>query len=189
MIIGIGGKSGSGKDTIAEFLQARYGFSYDQIASPLKSAVKALFSLSDAEVYDRELRGKPLAGWPGWTVRKLLQLIGDLLRDNIDGQILVKSLCRRLNNRGQTPSDWVIPDVRLPNETEMLRSVFGKDFVMMRVTRPGFDGRNIGGIEGHKTEQYDLDADYTFANDSTKEDLWKEVEAVMEKLLGRTGQT
>jgi hypothetical protein len=190
MIIGICGKAGSGKDTIAEFIQNKYGFSHDWLAAPLKRTVKDLFVLSDDEVYDRELRELPLDDWPDWSVRKLLQFIGtELLRRNIDDMILVRSLCRRLTHRGKTPlnavGSWIIPDIRLPNEIEMLRKVFGENFVMMKVIRPGYDGKKVG-IEGHETEKHDLAADFEFLNDSTKEDLWEKVEAVMEGLLERT---
>ena len=43
MIIGIAGFQGSGKDTIADYLQNIYGFKRDSFASTLKDAVAAVF--------------------------------------------------------------------------------------------------------------------------------------------------
>ena len=45
MIIGICGFQGSGKDTIADYLQNIYGFKRDSFAATLKDAVAAVFWL------------------------------------------------------------------------------------------------------------------------------------------------
>ena len=60
MIIGIAGFQGSGKDTIADYLQNIYGFKRDSFASTLKDAVSSVFG------WDRELlegRTKESRAW------------------------------------------------------------------------------------------------------------------------------
>lgn len=188
MIIGICGKAGSGKDTIADYLCDHMGYNRDSLAAPIKRLVMDVFGLDEETVYDRVKREQPLPDWPGWTVRKLLQFIGtELMRKNIDDRIWVKSLCLRLK---RSLGSYVIPDVRIPNEAQMLKETFGDAFIMIKVVRPGCDGNTVGGIQGHETEKYDIQADHVLVNDSTIEDLWKKVSIVMEMETGncKTGK-
>lgn len=183
MIIGIVGKARSGKDTIANILCNIYGFERDSLAAPIKKLVKDVFVLDDETVYGEIKREQPLQEWEGWTVRKLLQFIGtDLLRKNIDDRIWVKSLWMRL--RDVQGKNFVIPDIRIPNEKEFLKDKFGKDFVVFKVTRPGFLGQTTGGISGHETEKYDIEADFTFENNGTIDNLNDKVISVMDVDLG-----
>ena len=50
MIIGLVGKKGSGKDTMADFLVENYHFKQYAYAEPLKKLCQDLFCLTDAQV-------------------------------------------------------------------------------------------------------------------------------------------
>lgn len=50
MLIGLVGRRGTGKDTIAHHLVASYNFRNRKFAGPLKDALKSLFCLTDAHV-------------------------------------------------------------------------------------------------------------------------------------------
>ena len=153
-IVGVCGHAGSGKDTIGAYLCKRYGFQQESLAAPIKRLVKDIFVLDDKTVYDRVEREKPLKDWNGWSVRKLLQYIGsELLRKNIDDKIWVKSLWRRIQ-KASGPSNFVITDLRIPNERTFLKRHLGDKFICIRVERLGFDGRTTGGIKGHMTEAH-----------------------------------
>ena len=202
MLIGVGGKAGAGKDTIGDHLVAKYGFKKIALADPIKRLVKDVFVLSDEEVYDREKREQPMEKWGGRSVRQLLQYIGtELFRENVDEEIWVKSLWFRVEN--DPNFNYVVTDVRFPNELEYLSKSAGKDFVFIKVEREGCDGQ-VGIVQPerssfkkfldylcmrtpkktvHASEAYDLKAAHVIENNSTFEDLYIEVEAIAECYL------
>lgn len=179
IIVGISGKAGSGKDTIGDHLVSHYGFGKDGLSFPLKKAVLDIFSLEQEQIYDRIEREQPLANWPGWTGRKLLQYVAtELFRDNIDEHIWLKSLCLRLDNK---PGLWVVTDIRFPNERVFLKKLYGDNFVGIRVEREGHNGAPSG-IPGHLSEKYEVDADHVIVNDGDLPSLYYKVDSIMEKI-------
>ena len=141
MIIGIAGFQGSGKDTIADYLQNIYGFKRDSFAGTLKDAVSAVFG------WDRELlegRTKESRAWreqvdawwserlnmPNLTPRYVLQIWGtEVARKSFHDDTWIASLENKLR---KTNNDIVISDVRFPNEILAIKRAGG---VVIRVTR------------------------------------------------------
>jgi hypothetical protein len=141
MIIGIAGFQGSGKDTIADYLQNIYGFKRDSFASTLKDAVSSVFG------WDRELlegRTKESRAWreqvdawwserlnmPDLTPRYVLQVWGtEVARKSFHDDTWIASLENKLR---KTNNDIVISDVRFPNEIAAIKRAGG---VVIRVTR------------------------------------------------------
>jgi hypothetical protein len=141
MIIGIAGFQGSGKDTIADYLQNIYGFKRDSFASTLKDAVSSVFG------WDRELlegRTKESRAWreqvdawwserlnmPDLTPRYVLQVWGtEVARKSFHDDTWIASLENKLR---KTNNDIVISDVRFPNEISAIKRAGG---VVIRVTR------------------------------------------------------
>jgi len=180
MLIGICGKAGSGKDTVGHHLIRKYKFEQIALADPLKRLVKDVFVLDYDTVYDRVLREQELPEWKGWSVRKLLQFIGtELFRQNIESEIWVKSLWLRVKNNPD--KNYVVTDIRFPNELQFFIDNGGQDFVSFKTVRGGCAG-NVG-ITGHESEQYDLEANFTFENNGTVRDLYRNVDSVMNILM------
>lgn len=141
MIIGIAGFQGSGKDTIADYLQNIYGFKRDSFAATLKDAVSAVFG------WDRELlegRTTESRAWreqidPWWanrlnmpnlTPRLVLQRWGtEVARRSWHDDTWIASLENKLN---KAHNDIVITDVRFPNEIQAVRNAGG---IVIRVVR------------------------------------------------------
>jgi hypothetical protein len=141
MIIGIAGFQGSGKDTIADYLQNIYGFKRDSFAGTLKDAVSAVFG------WDRELlegRTKESRAWreqvdawwanrlnmPDLTPRLVLQKWGtEVARKSWHDDTWIASLENKLR---KTNNDIVISDVRFPNEIAAIKRAGG---IVIRVTR------------------------------------------------------
>ena len=174
MIIGICGKAGSGKDTIGDYLIDNYEFTKISLADPLKRLVQDVFVVDDHTMFDRKAREEELKLWPGWSVRKLLQYIGtELFRDNIDDSIWVKSLYYRILEEKKNPEtenrNYVITDIRFPNELQFLSEKFQGEFTSIRVVRDGYDGSV--GIQGHKSESYTLETDHVILNNKTIDEL------------------
>jgi hypothetical protein len=141
MIIGIAGFQGSGKDTIADYLQNVYGFKRDSFAATLKDAVAAVFG------WDRELlegRTTESRAWretvdswwanrlnmPDLTPRLVLQRWGtEVARKSWHDDTWIASLENKLN---RAHNDIVITDVRFPNEITAVRNAGG---IVIRVVR------------------------------------------------------
>lgn len=184
IVIGMIGKAGSGKDTVADYVVEKYGFKKIAFADPLKQAVQIIFDVDDDHMYDRDMRELPLPGWEPWSVRKLLQFVGtELMRNQIDEDIWVKNAA----SRARRISKCIISDVRFPNEVTDMRSRLEDQskMVFVRVTRPGHEDA-AGGIKGHASEALidQLDADIDIVNDGSLEDLYAKVDSLLKDIMG-----
>ena len=141
MIIGVCGLIGSGKDTIADYLQNIHQFRRESFAHTLKDAVAAVFG------WDRELlegRTKESRAWreqvdtwwanrlnmPNLTPRYVLQVWGtEVARKAFHDNIWIASLENKLR---KTTDDIVISDCRFPNEIKAIKDAGG---IVIRVIR------------------------------------------------------
>jgi hypothetical protein len=141
MIIGIAGFQGSGKDTIADYLQNIYGFKRDSFAATLKDAVAAVFGwdrdlLEGRTTESRAWREQVDPWWatrlnmPDLTPRLVLQKWGtEVARKSWHDDTWIASLENKLS---RAHNDIVITDVRFPNEIQAVRNAGG---IVIRVKR------------------------------------------------------
>jgi hypothetical protein len=162
MIIGICGLIGSGKDTIADYLQNIHQFRRESFAHTLKDAVAAVFG------WDRELlegRTKESRAWreqvdPWWaerlniphlTPRWVLQYWGtEVIRKGFHDDFWIAALENKLR---KTHDDIVISDCRFPNEIAAIKRAGG---IVIRVTRgaePDWYDTALGANAGIVPEQ------------------------------------
>jgi len=162
MIIGIAGFQGSGKDTIADYLQNIYGFKRDSFAATLKDAVAAVFG------WDRELlegRTTESRAWreqvdPWWasrlsmpnlTPRLVLQKWGtEVARKSWHDDTWIASLENKLS---RAHNDIVITDVRFPNEIEAVRNAGGIVIRVVRGPEPEWYETALGATAGILPDQ------------------------------------
>jgi len=155
-IIGICGLIGSGKGTVADILQQQHGFTKISFADSLKDAVSAVFGWprylleGDTEL-SREFREQVDQWWadrlgiPDLTPRLILQIWGtEVCRESFHRDIWIASMERKLAN---TDKNYVIPDVRFPNEVEMIQRVGGKIWHIKRGETPAWFIDYIKGAE------------------------------------------
>jgi hypothetical protein len=175
--IGLAGKSGSGKDLIADYIGDRYSYKKIAVADAIRKEV--------ADFLDKAL-GTWFTAIPGFTavvmafhnmvwekpthpaMRILLQWWGTEYRRSQDSNYWTKKLAERLNN-----NEWiVVSDVRTPDEMKEIRAAGGEVWF---VIRPGVAPV---GIPNHYTEIALEDAkfDRTIVNDGTIDDLKQMVE-------------
>lgn len=144
-LIGVVGFIGSGKDTVADYLQNFHGFRRESFASTLKDAVAAVFG------WDRTLlegRTKEAREWreqidPWWaerlsmptlTPRWVLQYWGtEVCRRGFHDDIWIASLENKLRN---SKDNVVISDCRFPNEIAAIRRQGGKIYWVQRGQLP-----------------------------------------------------
>jgi hypothetical protein len=141
MIIGICGLIGSGKDTIADYLQNIHQFRRESFAHTLKDAVAHIFGW-DRELIEgrtresREWREQVDSWWaerlnmPHLTPRYVLQVWGtEVARRSFHDDIWIASLENKLR---KTTDDVVISDCRFPNEIRAIKNAGG---IVIRVKR------------------------------------------------------
>jgi hypothetical protein len=126
IVIGLGHKRRSGKDTLADIFVEKYGFTKIAMADPLKRAVAEMFGLSHEQVYG-DLKEVVDPYWNALlferyqepiTPRFLLQYVGtDLFRNQIHADIHAEATFRKIKNNPGT--NYVICDIRFPNEADI----------------------------------------------------------------------
>jgi len=145
MIIGICGLIGCGKGTVGDILVENYGFTKLSFADKLKDGVATVFNwdramLEGDTVESREWRETQDDFWTretGRTItpRLVLQEFGtDCMRHGFDDGIwvsLVKQELVKYPNK-----NFVIPDVRFPNEANMIKSIHGEVWRVRRGQDP-----------------------------------------------------
>jgi hypothetical protein len=141
MIIGIVGFQGSGKDTIADYLQNIHEFRRESFAHTLKDAVASVFGwdrdlLEGRTRESREWREQIDTWWadrlamPELTPRWVLQSWGtEVARTGFHDDVWIASLENRLR---KTHDNVVISDCRFPNEIAAIKRVGG---TVVRVVR------------------------------------------------------
>lgn len=128
MIVGLTGRKGCGKSSVANIFRDRLGYEILSFASPIKDMLRVL-GLGDAELDDPTIKEIPLDEY-GKSPRELMQILGtEFGRELISPSIWVTALSKRIEDS----KNYVIDDVRFPNEAAMIRAKGGK---VVRVYRP-----------------------------------------------------
>jgi len=202
VIIGLMGRAGSGKDTAARYLVEKYGFTELKNARMLKRIVEIY--MKEGEILPEELYAILL---PNEDKDVELEHISELIKI-IDKpeleeatrrrylQIVVGSLCRLMDRDifafdtatavRYTNKDFVVSDVRYPNEHRLLKS-YGDDVVLVYLDRPSEAIAKVRPdvtpvVARHSSEGsvFPEDADYVFTGDGI-ENLLEFIDEVMEK--------
>jgi len=144
MIIGISGLIGSGKDTIADYLQNIHQFRRESFANSLKDSISVVFGwdrdmLEGRTRESREWREQQDEWWSTRlnktiTPRWVLQYWGtEVCRNGFHDEIWISSLENKLR---KTHDDIVISDVRFPNEIKAIKNVGGTVIRVVRGPEP-----------------------------------------------------
>lgn len=141
LIIGVVGFIGSGKDTVADYLQNFHEFRRESFAATLKDAVAAVFGwdrtmLEGRTKEAREWREQVDPWWaerlamPTLTPRWVLQYWGtEVCRRSFHDDIWIASLENKIR---QSKDNVVISDCRFPNEIAAIQRAGGKIFWVQR---------------------------------------------------------
>lgn len=182
--IGLAGKSGSGKDLIADYINERYSYQKIAVADGIRNEVNSFLQVALGtegakfnfpKSFELVLNAYYSAIWAKPTspeMRVLLQWWGTEYRRAEDSDYWIKRLAERLDNDFHI----VISDVRTPREVETVRAYGGE---VWYIDRPDIAAV---GISNHYTEVAleGVEFDRTIRNDSTVESLKTKVDWVFQ---------
>ena len=190
MIIGMCGLIGTGKDTVADILVNNYNFIKVSFADKLKDGVATVFS------WDREMLEGTTDESRTWREQKdefwsretnehitpklVLQMFGtDCMRNGFYNGIWVSIVKQQIINNPN--NNFVIPDVRFPNEAKMIKEVNGEVWRICRGIDPNwftsYVKDNVVPTDVHESEWQwaKLDFDCVIHNNDTVKDLKNQV--------------
>lgn len=210
MIIGLAGKAGAGKNLCASIIQyliwkdgvekninnsihysiedfiknKELGYRLSKwkvvgFADKLKDIISIITGCKRSNLDDQKFKSTLLKNW-NYTPRELLQCIGTgLFRNQFDKNVWVNALM----NDYDISKNWLISDVRFPNE---LKAIKDRGGICIRVFRDLHNGNVRIDTIPHESELA-LDGsdgfDYTIINDGTIDDLVEKVKNVLIKEL------
>jgi hypothetical protein len=166
MIVGLVGFIGSGKNTVANHLVQKYGYTQDSFAHSLKDACSVIFNwpreLLEGDTEESRVWRERVDHWwseklniPNFTPRYAMQHLGtNTIREHFHKDLWTLSLEHRLSNN----NNIVISDARFPNEIDLIRKQGGIILFIDSGTRPewydlahsAYKG-NIAALERMKT--------------------------------------
>lgn len=138
-MIGITGKIGSGKDTIADYLVSKYNYTKLSLAEPIKSALAAMLDEPIENFYDRNLKEQHIPEL-GLSRRQLAETLGTewgryTIKNYIGNQDFWLKLLKYKISKNNLQR-IVVPDVRFDNEVNFIRENKG---IIINVIRPSFN--------------------------------------------------
>ena len=148
-LIGLVGKAGSGKDTLADEIAAD-GWEKVAFADSLKRMCIDYLGLSHDDAYTQEGKMRMNPHW-GMTNRTILQKVGtDAMRNGFDKDVWVKILQIRIRRMLDEGRKVVITDCRFDNEAQMVEDMGG---LVVEVVRDS-QSRNLSSVEQqHASEE------------------------------------
>lgn len=207
LVIGISGKIGSGKDTLAgiiaknmQLVRSVRGHTKTEIykkffAYKLKCVVELLTGITMTMVdeitysepvfdYTQEQKNIYLPEYD-MTLGTMLQKVGtDAIRNNIHLDSWILALFTDIQHTNNNDV-WLITDVRFKNEAESVKKHNG---YLIRIDGDPMDVRKNSTRDLNHISETDLDDydkfDFTISNDGTLEDLEKEVITILHAIFG-----
>jgi len=145
MIIGLAGRAGSGKNTVADILcELIPGARQRAFADPLRRIAADLYNLHPNQLADRELKEQVIPEW-GLSPRQILQRLGTEVGRQIHPETWTRYVARQIEARPAV--DWIVTDVRMPNEAAMIARMGGETWWVERDSA----GSRTGGM--HSSER------------------------------------
>src|SRR3569623_1074786 len=141
MIIGLAGPAGSGKDTVADWLEAGHDFTRFALADPIRKGLCAMFGLP-MTVFKPGVKEQVIP-WLGKSPRELMQTLGTAkVREMVAPDIWLRVAEHVVATA--PGANIVVTDIRKANEVEWLRLLGGQ---LWPERRPG-----CAPVRGHSTE-------------------------------------
>ena len=172
-LFGITGRMRAGKDTLADYLQSKYGGKTIKFATPLYEMQEAIYKIARLP-YPAGLKD-----------RALLQDLGTRWgRNTIDKNIWLNVMSATLDEQDNT-EDIYCTDCRFGNEFDLFKS---RKAILIRVTRPleerlkygatNLDHESESALDGHLDSSFDFVVD----NNSSLDSFYQKIDAFYQSL-------
>ena len=189
MIIGISGKAQAGKDTTARMINflrwypnaswctyrdsGLFSFDFENnivhFADLLKYVAERMLSVPVYTMQSMEGKSMTFDWLDGMTGREFLQKLGTAVRNEVHPEFWARALFIKEKDN----QNLIIPDVRFPNEVQIIKDHGG---MLIRIERPGAGaGNHISEIALDNYKGWDIVID----NVGTLEDLYNQVKFLM----------
>jgi hypothetical protein len=196
-IIGVCGRKRHGKDSVGNILRKEYGFSATAFADAVKRVAMDVYGLSWDQCYGDGPEKEAVEPRWGLSPRVIMQRIGTEVGRSIHTDTWVKHTLDNIQAAatgqlftwrddftqgfvrvGLVRTQWVITDVRFPNEAEAIRAAGGQ---VWKVVRPSL---GVPTDEHPSETSVDLVREnVTIVNDGSLEDLSRKVSLIMNTRL------
>ena len=151
-IIGLSGKRGTGKTSLAEYYSKHHGYEVVSFAKPLRQLAKTLFPLTDKDLGDPKLKEKPFRHY-SWSPREFLINLGEFMRYHEPSYWLDMGLAQCKDKTGR----YVFDDVRYVNEAEGLKALGAKIIRVNRFEKNNPYGKNLDTPSETSLDAYSFD--------------------------------
>lgn len=178
MLLGVTGKAGCGKNTLANFLIKNHNFIEMSFADTIKDMACVLLNVNREQLEELKINNAPLLGTENITARYILQTLGtEWGRNLISRDIWINNLRQKIINN--ISKNIIITDVRFPNEFEMLTKL-GFHFIKII---PKKELLHLKEDNNHESESYDFKDCIIINNFGTLEDFESNIKLFIEKYL------
>ena len=115
MLIGLVGRKGAGKDTVADFIADELeGVTRLSLAGPIKQSLAAMFGVDERAFHDRDTKDVPVFGTH--TPRDLCIWLGTAARETFGNEFWVDRTLGAIDKHSPT----IVTDVRFTNEADKI---------------------------------------------------------------------
>lgn len=147
LLIGLTGRAGAGKSTVAAYLQDKYAYAEIAFADPIVNMLHSL--LADANIGSGWITERALKEQPtplGFSYRQLAQSLGTEWGRGLAPDFWVRVASQRVIALQAGGDNVVISDVRFPNEAAFIQAHGG---VLVRVLR-----QDLPAVRPHASEAH-----------------------------------
>lgn len=182
LLIGLTGRAGSGKDTVAMHLRDEWAFEHIAFADPIVDMIGALLATANLEpcwMTERVLKEQPTPLGPSY--REMAQTLGTEWGRTLRPDLWVHVAELRLDSPGLREESVVLSDVRFANEAAAIRRRGG---FIVRVLRRSED---LPAVRAHASEleQLHIQADTELLNYGSKATLFDQIDRLVPELRRR----
>jgi hypothetical protein len=172
MIIGLQGYAGSGKSTVATYLQERHGFARRHIKQPIADMARVLLKAAHPDAWDGTLdqmidgnmKRLPVDALGGRTPTEIQQFLGtEFGRNFIHSDIWLDIW-----------SAWAAQHPKVVQESVRFANEAERCDVIWEVRRPGY-----GALNGHVSEALPVVAGVVLDNSGGVEGLYEQIDAAL----------
>ena len=177
-IIGLSGKRGVGKTTLADYLSAAHKFVQVSFADSLRDIAKTLFPFDLKDLSDPRVKERPY-GVYDWTPREFLINLGEFMRYHDKNYWLTKGLSRCSANE-----TYVFDDVRYVNEADCIRSTgYGYIVRINRYEKDNPYGKNLDIPSESQLDDYKFDYVVEHCQNTTLTSLYRQGDILFNKFV------